>query len=329
MIYNNETSAIVTMVKNIEKVKKSKKSKPKIIKPSDLTSIQQSALFSHILNMNNLNLFQKILIFDKINLCGQVPRKWKEQFENYCSTIDNEIHDKNLFGRILNLPSRNKYKTMHKYRELILDGQRNKKLSSVLKKVISFTHPTEITPTVNGVSNSKIEKNSENPSVVTTNPIPNLTIQINHVAFCRGEHSHLVIVCTENRLLIWNLLTLRLQSSFKMCVSRICVDLYTSLVAVITTKQDLYVFMPNTPIPLYQHKGFPQIEGMAWIPRTYPRPHSLTIDWQAITELYFLSEKQVRVSNCPILYLDHIFLLNLLYLIQINLFISIFFYRNY
>lgn len=296
MIEKNETSTIANQVKNMEELKKSKKSKITPIQSNGLTLSQQGALFSQILHMNHLNLFQKILIFDKINLRGRVPKKWKKQYIDYCERNDSEIEEKNLFGRMLNLSMRHKFKMIHKYKQTITQSQRNRKTMAALEAAITFTNPSEITPTTNGVAHhSPSMKNDHNATIHSKRaPTQNLPIQINHVAFCRGEHSHLVIVCTENRLLIWNLLTLRLQSSFKMSVTKLNVDMYTSLVAAITTDSDLYVFMPNTPIPLYQHKNLPKIEGLAWIPRTYPRPHSLTIDWQANTELYFLSAKQVR-----------------------------------
>lgn len=306
MIEKNETSTIATQIKNLEKPKNAKsakksKSTTTSIHPNDLNVTQQAALFTQILNMNNLNLFQKLIIFDKLNLRGRVPRKWKKQYEEYCQKVDDEATNTNLFGRMLNLSSRNKFKMIYKYKETLSQSQRNRKVLASLKNVIHFTLPNEVTPTMtNGVEKSKSTKNNtETKAPPQRLPHQDALSQINHVVFCRGEHSHLVIVCTENRLLIWNLLTLRLQSSFRMSVAKIAVDLYTSLVAVITKDHDLCVFMPNTPIPLYQQKGLPKIEGLAWIPRTYPRAHSLTVDWQASTELYFLSSKQVNfvISN--------------------------------
>lgn len=62
--------------------------------------------------------------------------------------------------------------------------------------------------------------------------------QIKHVCFGSGEFAHLVIVCTERRLLIWNLLTLRLQTALKLSVHRLTVDPYTSLVAAFTVHNE-------------------------------------------------------------------------------------------
>lgn len=293
MIEKNDISIILDYIKNAEKSERPEKPKTETPHWSDLTISQKNELFNQILNTNQLNLFQKIQIFDKINLRGRVPLKWKTQLEKYCDKIDQHIDDDNLIGRMMNLSAKHKFKMIHKYKKSIAQRHNNRKVSDALKRVIQFSNTNEMKPTTNGFGNSKSSKTEEQPFIKQFSATQNASVQIKHVAFCRGEHSHLVIACTEDRLLIWNLLSLRLQSSFKISVSKILVDIYTSLVAVVSKDQDLYVFMPNTPIPLYQHKGLPKIEGMAWIPRTYPRPHSLSIDWQASTELYFLSEKQV------------------------------------
>jgi hypothetical protein len=43
-----------------------------------------------------------------------------------------------------------------------------------------------------------------------------------------------VIVCTENRLLIWNLLNLRLQTAVKLSVKDITIDSFTNAVGAFT-----------------------------------------------------------------------------------------------
>lgn len=54
-------------------------------------------------------------------------------------------------------------------------------------------------------------------------------------------------------------------------------------------------------MPVYFKKGMPNIEGAIWVPRRYPQSQSLSVNWQALSNLYFLTEKQV----CLFLYINY------------------------
>lgn len=289
LLENDDAVSIAKKLNVIDKTKSSKRNFN-----GKLSSDQKKMVFNQVLALNSINLFQKIHIFDKFGLHGRVPLKSQKPYAEYCEQIDSKLENSNILGRMLNLSTKHKFKFAYKYHQSNLHKQRNRHTLDALKRVINNNSTQTKSKNVsNGTSDDDISNQIE---ANTSNKCQRPTVQITHVAFCTGEFAHLAIVCTEKRLLIWNLLTLRLQSAFKIEVDKITVDLHTSLVAIVSKSHDLYVFLPNTPITLYQHKQLPKIDGLAWIPRQYPKIHSLTIDWQAQTELYFLSsDKQVRI----------------------------------
>lgn len=291
-IMNGEdTKAIFTSLGNLS-LSKSKSKPAKQVNRDQMTAADKSMVFNTILSSNNINLFQKINMFDDLDLRGRVPAKWQPAFEEYCHRIDEEQQSLNIPERILNLSAKHRFKYALKYNRHKYSFQHSEAVRK-LRRTISFAPSNDETRT-NGHSTMETDGTSADAQQLP----PKAMAQIKHLVFCTGEYAHLVIACTDNRLLIWNLLTLRLQSSFKIHTDRIAIDPYTSLVAVTTRYNDLFVFLPNTPIPLYQQKKLPKMAGLAWIPRQYPRTHSLTIDWQAATELFFLSENQVRFGVC-------------------------------
>uniref|UniRef100_A0A182ILP5 WD repeat-containing protein 75 second beta-propeller domain-containing protein n=1 Tax=Anopheles atroparvus TaxID=41427 RepID=A0A182ILP5_ANOAO len=123
------------------------------------------------------------------------------------------------------------------------------------------------------------------------NPIKSFP-QIHHVLFCYGQFSHLVVITTENRLVVWNLLSLKIQVSAALTIDRIALDPITNLIATFTKENELYVFLPNIPMPLYHRINMPKVFGAVWVPRRYPSSQSFNVDWQATSQLFFLNAKQ-------------------------------------
>lgn len=296
LMLENDDAVTITKIGGIEGTMK-----PKHILPTTkLSDEQKEIVFNQVLASNSINLFQKIHIFDKFNLRGRLPQKMKKSYTEYCDRVDSKLRCTNILGRMLNLSTKHKFKFAHKYNQSNLQKQRNHHTLDAFKRSVGYSKMAGPKTIANGITDDEMLEKVLPECEITSNIPQKPTVHITHVAFCNGEFAHLVIVCTEKRLLIWNLLTLRLQSAFKVEVEKIAVDLYTSLVAIVSNIHDLYVFLPNTPITLYQHKHLPKIDGLAWIPRQYPRNRSLTVDWQAQTELYFLSsEKQVQQERKP------------------------------
>lgn len=300
---NDDNSILKTLNRGTPSKTKSNATKSTIKLDKDiqhLTACEQKLLFNRVMALNSLNLFQKISILDKFNLHCTTPAAKEHRFKKYVE--DNGVQNKEdtLFKLSNNLVHRGKYKSHLKLHQYKLRKRPVANLNRVVQRLIRFTIDQRQSNKSNTVTNGRAnsEKTTKAPTKSKSNDVLDLlpvkcTTEIKHVVFCSGEFSHLIIACTENRILIWNLLTLRLKSSLKISVDRIVVDLYTSLVSVFTKANELYVFLPNTPLPLYQHSNLPKILGAAWIPRRHPKPHSLTVDWQAITELYLLSEEQV------------------------------------
>lgn len=297
LLDSDDSKAITKHIKSIDANADAPKSQHN--GPKRLNVEQKKMIFNRLLSCNSINLFQKIHICDKFGLHGRVPMKMYPLYEDYCERTDQKSCESNIIlKRMLSLSQRSKFKFAYKYSRSHMAARPHiKDTRSALKRIINAAKTTNSQQLVNGKGDDGAQQKSTNggkASAAAQKP----TARITHVAFCTGEFAHLVVVCTEKRLLIWNLLTLRLQSAFKISVDKISVDLHTSLVAIVSKAHDLYVFLPHTPITLYQHKQLPKIDGMAWIPRKYPKSHSLSIDWQAHTELYFLSsDKQVRFSR--------------------------------
>lgn len=301
LLEENNTKPLLNQIR-VRKVGKKKSKNTKIL---NLSIDEKELIFSQVLASNELSLFQKINIFDKFNLRARTPINQKTAFEEYCNSYDIKTLSNSLFKRIMNLSPKHRFQYCHRFESFRTRHPASKNVTASFKKNFNFIRGPENAALTNGFSSntrprkrtisSSKDQSADKKSLNIFKPNKQTT-QINHVVFCTGDFMHLVIVCTESRLLIWNLLTLRLQSSYKISVDKISVDLYSSLVAVFTREHDFYVFLPNTPLPLYQRKCLPQIYGMAWIPRRYSKSRSLTVDWQATTELYFLSENQVNIT---------------------------------
>ena len=246
--------------------------------PSELKENERKSIFKRVKMVNELSLVQKIEIFNKLGISCRTADQLKDKLDlKVIKSIEksNDLKRKvNNHVEILSFASKFLAKRkMHNYlarksRENILSG---------------FTKFYDQVPVK--------KDNLEEEDTFEGTPVVKLA-EIQEVIVCKGKFAHIVVVCTENRLFIWNLLTLRIQVSVLLTVDKIVLDPYTNLIAVFTKDRELFVFLPNIPMPLYHRKSMPNIHGAAWVPRRYPKPCSLVLDWQASSQLYFLGINQ-------------------------------------
>lgn len=196
---------------------------------------EKDMIFKGILAQDNLNFFQKLELFQKIGIHICLPADLKEKFDTYVYyNMSMAEKENDLIGRSKNLGTSAKFIGHWKLQNYLTrrsDGIRN------------GLHLRNVTFGSNVTIVNDHKRNLEEPMEIDKNPkfVANAirtVSQINHVVFATGECSHFVIVCNDKRLLIWNLLTLRLHAAFKLSVKHIVVDPCTSLVAVFTVYEE-------------------------------------------------------------------------------------------
>ncbi|XP_075153172.1 WD repeat-containing protein l(2)05287 [Haematobia irritans] len=289
-----------TLIKELQKtVVHDKKKKSDMMDPvGELDDKQKTALYTRILQLHELNLFQKVMIYQKLGIGCKVHPQIAAKFADYIhNTVKERRKEKRaqlLHTELHRLNKQCRFKAKYRLdqyvkRQRTYDTTVSNNLVPLLS-LLNLSHNTTQTP----ISNGSAAQASKSPKVNNEKVIPPKSpiAEIRHVQFAAGEYGHLVAVCTERRILIWNLLTLRLQSVLKLSVKHFTFDAQTNLMAVVTTNDELHIFQPNVPLPIYQRHNIPQLHGMAWIPRRYPKQRSINLDWQAQSTLYFLTDDQ-------------------------------------
>ncbi|GAB0089207.1 WD repeat-containing protein 75 [Sergentomyia squamirostris] len=239
-------------------------------------NLDDQELFKKILSLKDLNVDQKLEILRKLDLHCRVSPNSRKKLLDYVEksgTLSDHL-DEDVKKSQSSLSENYKYSASA---QLLTLNHRNTKLSRI------FSDPSQNKPLMNGMQDSETPQESS----LISEPA-----QIHHVTFSSGEFAHLLIVATGNRVLIWNLLTMRLKNILRASASALRVDPVTGLLAVFSKFNNLYVFLPNTPIPLYHRHDLPGIHDAIWIPRQDPKATSLNVDWQASSQLFFLSDRQ-------------------------------------
>jgi len=223
----------------------------------------KEAVFRYIMKMPELGLHQKLQLLRRFGVECSIPhvlrnRLLKHLEQKAVIPLATKLRLRKLDARLHRLHRRHRYKAKHRLNDLTkrrqnfedLVPQDIMSLFSVLKldensqpkKEVNIKPKKnakgkpkmneEIQPKLNGKVNIKVKK-------IPTKAVPLQGLaQISHVQFGAGEQAHLVAVCTESRVLIWNLLTLRLQAGLKLSVRQLAFDPLTNLMAVITKNDE-------------------------------------------------------------------------------------------
>ncbi|KAH8339448.1 hypothetical protein KR074_011088 [Drosophila pseudoananassae] len=272
---------------------------------------QKESVFNYIMKMSELGLHQKLQLLRRFGIQCSVPAVHQQRLmehlqQRVVSSQAAKTKIRQLDDRLHRLHTRHRFKAKQRLDELAKRRQSFENvvpqevmaLFSVLK-LDESSQPKQKNPS------KKVKLDEKNQSQPHVKKIParaaplQKSAQISSVQFGAGNQAHLVAVCTESRVLIWNLLTLRLQAGLKLSVRQVAFDPLTNLMAVITRNDELHVFQPNVPLPLYQRSNLPKTYGLAWLPRRQPKQTSINVDWQAQSTLLMLTHSQEIAYLAP------------------------------
>lgn len=249
MLEMNEETLIKELHKTVQSAKKAKAAEDSTSSTATLDDKQKVSLYTRILQMHELNLFQKVMLFQKLGIACKVHPQMTAKVIDYMSnSINNRrkqhrLKELHLSAHRLNKKDRFKAKyrlEQHNRRQRVYDA-------AITQNLVPLLSLLNLNKVAKSQQNSNANKQSSQPKAAELNsstntavpPPPTPTIaEIRHVQFAAGEYGHLVAVCTERRVLIWNLLTLRLQSVLKLSVRHFTFDAQTNLMAVVTINNE-------------------------------------------------------------------------------------------
>lgn len=199
-----------------------------------LSQREQEFVHRKVMSHTELNFYQKIELFDRLSLRSKAPANMEAPFNAYVQRHISLASQtaKTALGKAGQLGERHRFEACRKvfnYTKRLANRRPHVNVNNLFR----FNDDKPMNGSRSDQKNGQQIASQEVDSASIRAPVKRVA-QIHSVAFGQGENAHLVIVCTERRLLIWNLLTLRLQSAIKLSVHRLTVDPYTSLVAAFT-----------------------------------------------------------------------------------------------
>lgn len=272
------------LVKNIseDKSRYFKQKKLSTEKLSALSKGEKNSIFRKVLSLGDLNFNQKIQILHKLHVYYRISNNIESDIVEFLKkgVADEMQAFKKTASNVVSLKTDDRFKMQWRYRTWnSLNSKRNRRFVSVRKLLNRKVFANNV---------EKFKKQHANEDFL---PIKNLT-HITNVFFCSEELSHLVVVTTPKRLMLWNLLTLKLHGSFKINTKFVSLDPLTNLLAVFTKFNELFIFNLSPYLVLHRQKNIPDIYGAIWIPREFPKQKSLSVNWQAKSQLFFLNHNQ-------------------------------------
>lgn len=266
-----------------EKTRYFKQKSVKTEKAKNLSKGEKEKIFKQVLAIPDLSFNQKIETLHKLHIYYKIGSRVEQEVADFMARtqFESQMLYKNLHRKLNQVRNHEKYKVQWRFKTWsMLTSKRNRKMVTVRKLL---THKID-----EQVLEKQKAREEESEHLL---PVKNLT-HITNVVFCTDEFSHLVIVSTPDRLLVWNLLTLKIQGSFKLHTKVITLDPLTNLVAVFTKYNELFVFHPSPALTIHHQKYIPDIYGAIWVPREVPKAQSVTVNWQATSQLLFLNKHQ-------------------------------------
>lgn len=219
----------------------------------------KEAVFKYIMQMSELGLHQKLQLLRRFGIECSVHDSYQKKLDEHLKRylVDNSaacqrimslnmrlhrLHKRQMFKAKLRVQSLTKRR--ENYQELVAEDLLP--LFSVLK-LDKVTKPAR--------EGKRWASKIAQPNASLA-PLQSFA-QISHVQFGAGAQAHLVAVCTETRVLIWNLMTLRLQAGLKLSVKHLAFDPHTNLIAAVTRNNEcewrlfISVLSPNLLLSLY------------------------------------------------------------------------------
>ncbi|XP_076674924.1 WD repeat-containing protein l(2)05287 [Andrena cerasifolii] len=127
--------------------------------------------------------------------------------------------------------------------------------------------------------------------------------QVMRIEFGRQDACHLVVAASTEHIAVWNILSLTLIWSVPLQVATLAADTKSAYMAVFTTDNSLFVFMPHRSKPVYTRstviENYSSILGATFVPRLQQKPNASDRQWQRKSQLFFLDSNQELLTLEP------------------------------